>query len=140
MSGRTSPLAGALLDQAIAMRERGKSPAQIRDRLGLDLSVGAIEWQLMRAGVYHPKTRPPGLYQRTSAVRRGTQLVRPYRLEEDIRLLSMEAAGVPIVQIARVLGRGNSSVRGRLLTLARYEAEGMLPKALQAASAGEVAE
>lgn len=136
----TSALFGDLLDRAIAMRELGKSCTYIKRVLKIDLSVGAIEWQLMRAGIYHPKTRPPGLYRRTQSVKRGSQLIRPYRLEEDIRLLSMEAAGVPIVRIARALGRGNSSVRGRLLTLARYEAEGMLPTALQAASAGEAAE
>lgn len=123
----TSALSGDALDRAIALREQGRSTAFIKRVLNIPLSPGAIEWQLMRAGVYPPGRIPPGLYTRRYVTRQRHRTVRPFTPDEDRALLTLEREGKRVHEIAAALGRRSSSIRGRLLTLARYDALGLLP-------------
>lgn len=129
-----SRLQGQQLDAAASMREAGQSLAQIQRKLGIGLSLSAIDWQLKRAGTYPPGSRPIGLYRAQSS-RRAAGPVRAFTPDEDRQLLRLDLDGVPIAHIAKSLGRAVSSIRGRLITLARYDELGLLPPELTEAAA-----
>ena len=109
------------------MRERGKSFGQIQRRLltrGIKLSTSAISWHCLRLGADLPPEKRQRMPTRTTPVRRGGYLVRPFTPAEDERLLDLSAEGKRICEIARAFGgtRQHNSIIGRLMTLARREA------------------
>lgn len=109
------------LDRAIEMRERGRSIPTIA-RI-TQTSPHALAWQFLKLAIDPPRPKKlrPHQHMTGPVIRRSTGLVRAYTPEEDARLLDMAAAGTTRNGIARELGRSNSSVRGRLMTLARRE-------------------
>lgn len=107
------------MERAIAMRERGLGCDLIGKEFGV--SGGAIRWRFLMLGVEPPKParlKPGG----PTVMQRGDHLVRRFTDEEDKRLLELEAEGLNNTQIGRALGRKPNSVKGRLMTLARYAA------------------
>lgn len=106
------------LDEIADLVEAGHTLREIADRFGA--SVGAVSWQVLRMGVVGPRTkRAPS--QGSSYVR-GGRAVRSYTDEDDRLILSLESEGLSAFQIAKRIGRGHSSVLGRLATLARRDA------------------
>ncbi|BBF70222.1 hypothetical protein SBA_ch1_24220 [Sphingomonas bisphenolicum] len=113
------------LDEMAALRERGWSIDRIAEYFtaaGTPISASSINWQCMRVGADAPP-RLRGKHTRPGApyVRYGFT-VRPWTDEDDALLVELEVAGKKMREICRRLGRANSSVRGRLLTLARRDA------------------
>jgi DNA-binding CsgD family transcriptional regulator len=112
----------AEFDRIAEMRERGLSYAQIARKF--DCSAKAITWHCLRMGVEPPKRtvlQPQGA-NGPAVVKRGDHVVRRFTAAEDALLLQLEGDGVIIAEIARRLDRRANSIRGRLYTLARYEA------------------
>jgi IS30 family transposase len=100
--------------------ERGWSFRKIADHLGI--SYGSAQWLCLREGIEKPG--PPPLVRAWSGPRestRGNHVVRRFAPDEDVRLLSYEAAGLTVAEIGRRLGRRPNSVVGRLATLARRQ-------------------
>lgn len=108
------------LDQAIVERERGRSCATIAKRFGV--SRGAINYQCLKAGAVSPnQRRTPTPIEASSFVGRDGRTFRTFTQEDDDRLLQLRLAGMKPSQIAREMGRGNTSIRMRLLLLAARE-------------------
>lgn len=118
-----SKLAEETLDQICAWREEGYSLKWISNQLkcqGISLSPSAVGWRCMVLGADLPpskqrvSTHPPG-----STYQRNGRTMRLYTPAEDAYLLELEAKGHTLTHIGRLLGRSKTSVRGRLVTLAR---------------------
>lgn len=113
------------LEEMAALRERGwgiKRIAQHFTDAGTPIHSSTINWQCMRLGAdAPPRLRGRHTVPSRSYNRNGTP-VRPWSAEDDARLLAMEEAGTPLNRIGIEIGRANSSVRGRLLTLSRRDA------------------
>ncbi|WP_339543485.1 hypothetical protein, partial [Pseudomonas sp. JAI120] len=60
---------------------------------------------------------------------RGGHIVRPFSAADDALLLTLEAQGINIAEIARRISRKPNSVKGRLMTLARRDARAELREA-----------
>ncbi|EPR09896.1 hypothetical protein M527_07165 [Sphingobium indicum IP26] len=107
------------------LRERGWGIGRIAAHFtsgGTPISADAINWQCMRLGADAPPHLRGKHTQPSAPYRRDGNTCRPWSADEDKRLLDLEGKGTKINQIARQIGRANSSVRGRLLTLARRDA------------------
>ncbi|WP_129792601.1 hypothetical protein [Sphingosinicella sp. CPCC 101087] len=117
-------LTEAQLDEMAELREQGWTTARIQrhfERKGVLVSRGAIDWQCLRLGAdVPPECRRPSS-QRDRPYRRNGRTVRPFSPVEDAQLLSLERQGEPLSRIARTMGRGNNSIRGRLMILARRD-------------------
>lgn len=113
------------LDEMARLRERGWGIDRIAAHFtgaGTPVSASTIEWQCMRLGADAP-VRFRGSSPKTQvAYDRGGHAVRPWTAAEDADLLRLEGGGIAYAEICRRLDRASSSVRGRLLTLARREA------------------
>ena len=92
---------------------RGKGWSYKRIAKALDRAPGSIAWHCLRYGIEKPGPQRLGHTQCFHG--------RGFSADEDRRLLALEAEGTPIKRIARLLGRATSSIRGRLMTLARRE-------------------
>ncbi|MEA3043005.1 MAG: hypothetical protein QOH47_843 [Sphingomonadales bacterium] len=113
------------LDEMAELRELGRTAGSIQrhfERQGVTVSRGLIEWQCLRLGADLPPERRRPSAQLNRPYERNGRLVRPFTPAEDRQLLALEAEGRPLNAIARQIGRGNNSVRGRLMILARREA------------------
>ncbi|NWK96541.1 hypothetical protein DM806_12895 [Sphingobium lactosutens] len=113
------------LDEMATLRERGWSAPRIAAHFageGAPISKSTVYGQCKRIGADVPARLQHKTFQRRDPYWRAGQAVRPWSAEEDGMLLDLEQRGTRINAIARQLGRANSSVRGRLLTLARREA------------------
>jgi len=125
-------LTDAQLDEMCELREAGKTVRQIVRhfaRQGIKVSGGSIDWQCLRLGAFRPGISLPGLYA-ARPCRRASGEVKPFTPAEDRQLLAMRKANAKYAEIARRIGRRENSVRGRILTLARYEALEALPPEL----------
>jgi transposase-like protein len=109
-------------ERMAGMREQGHTYVQIAARFGCSASV--VSWQCLRLGAEPPKARYASWTEiKGPAVSaRGDHLVRRFTEPEDALLLELEASGLSVNAIARRLGRRTSSIRGRLMTLARRDA------------------
>lgn len=108
------------LDDLIERRERGWSYERLAQRYGV--TPGAIHYQCLRHGVVSPnqrRTQVPA--QPTVHITRTGKQQRRFTDEEDRALLALEAQGLKVREIARRLGRPNTSTRIRLMTLALRE-------------------
>lgn len=123
--GRASILSDSQLDEMAELRERGwaarRIVAHFRNR-GVTVSVSTINWQCLRLGADLPQRLRGRQGQPKSAYIRSGHTVRPWSQDDDRQLLDMAQSGVRHSEISRRLRRCNSSVRGRLLILARMEA------------------
>ena len=116
MTGRQTSID---LDQLAELREvRGLTYRRIAEIVGR--SAGAVAWQCLKNGIEKPGELPR-VQVRRDPLNRGGGVVRYYSPEEDAELLRLEATGLNYYEIARAMGRANSSIRGRLLTLARQD-------------------
>lgn len=99
------------------MRDRGMSVKDIAADQGC--SRGAVAWHCLRAGVTlkeHPIGRDIHPHRR-----RNGQIVRPFSVEEDERIVRLTVEGKTPTEVARAVGRKNTSIIARLATLARRE-------------------
>ena len=122
---RPSMLSAAQLDEMAALRERGWGVTRIAEHLsgeGKQVSASTVTWHCKRLGADAPPRLRGRCFDLHASYRRGGRVVRPWTPADDERLLAMEAEGRSLSSIGRALGRANSSVRGRLFTLARREA------------------
>ncbi len=116
-TARTNPTTEAEKEEIVCLREGGMSKSEIARRLGK--SFGTIaHWCLMLGA--EPPT-PYKLPQHRTAALRGGKPVRPFAPDEDQQLLEWAAQGISYSEIARRLDRAATSIRYRLLTLARHE-------------------
>ncbi len=108
------------IDELIELRESGWSYDRIARRLGV--TAGAVHYQCLRHGVVSPNQRLTEVpaEQQLHVTRTGL-VQRRFTIEEDQRLLALEAEGLPLSEICRRLGRSNTSVRMRLMMLASRE-------------------
>lgn len=115
-----SKLGAEQIEEMIAMREAGRSYKVIAGQLGV--SKGAIHYQCLKHNAISPRQRDfargAEQRQRYSAPASGN---RYFTAEEDARLLALRKSGMTIPAIGRALGRANTSVRIRLLTLAQHD-------------------
>lgn len=105
----------------VKMRERGLGYALIAKEIGC--SIGSVAWHCLRLGAEPPKPAPlwKGIVGPAVVVRNGHEL-RRFTAQDDETLLSMEAGGATLSEMARALGRRHNSIKGRLMTLARRQA------------------
>lgn len=112
-----------------SMREAGSSYREIGDVVNMNPNV--VSWYCLIDGAEPPK--PRALKQVPSkqiSVERNGHVVRRFTVEEDQRLLELEAKGLSYAAIGRALGRRHNSVCGRLATLARHEERKLAMKAM----------
>ena len=115
---RSTRLTPEQIAEMVDLREQGWSQYRLALRYGV--TDGAIHYQCLKHGAYSPTQRPgihPGRYQ----VRKNGVMQRPFTADEDARMTEMAIAGHNASQIARALGRANTSVRVRLMTLAMHD-------------------
>ncbi|CAD7336112.1 hypothetical protein FIM10_04180 [Sphingomonadales bacterium 56] len=124
MGGRRI-LSDEQLAEMAELRERGWGLGRIAEhftKAGTPISKSSINWQCMRVGA----DAPPHLRGHQRAPReiywRNGTPCRPWTEADDRQLLELEMTGISVMEITRRLGRSNSSVRGRLLTLSRHDA------------------
>lgn len=118
-------LSDAQLEEMATLRERGWHCARIAQHFteaGTPISKSSIYWQCLRLGVEPPRHLRGRQGAPATAYRRCGNTVRPWTPDEDDRLLQLERTTSSLNLVARQLGRANSSVRGRLATLARTDA------------------
>lgn len=113
------------LAEMAELRERGWGLSRIAEHFsvaGTPVSRSTVNWQCLRLGA----DAPPRLRGRQTAPReaywRDGKICRPWTDADDRQLRELENTGISIMEITRRLGRSNSSVRGRLLTLSRHDA------------------
>lgn len=124
--GKRKPLTAEEIERATAMRERGDKVSAIAR--ALKVSAGALRWRFLADGVEAPKlTRlRPEEYIHRRRYRRGMFDVRAFTPQEDAQLQTLALAHPgKYALIGRELGRRSNSIRGRLMTLARYEERGL---------------
>lgn len=110
-----------IIDRMIELREvDGLSYDLIARRL--NVSVGSVHWQLLKAGAERPGLTRRAIFNRGPLVAmRNGRPVRRFTEAEDEILLAMRKECALGVRIAERLGRSPNSIIGRLLTLARRE-------------------
>ncbi len=113
------------LAEMCELRERGKGIHAIAEHFnkqGIPVTASTIDYQCMRLGADAPPRLRGKTPSRLPSYVRKSGPVRPYSVDDDRLLLELSKAGTRHVDICKALGRSTSSVRGRLLTLARREA------------------
>jgi AraC-like DNA-binding protein len=96
------------------LREKGWSYTRLAQKFGV--SEGAIHYHCMAQGAVSPRTSPG---RKGPAEVVGSNGVRQRRFSEaeDAEILRLRGEGATISAIARSLGRANTSVRVRAMTL-----------------------
>jgi len=113
------------LDRIAAWRERGWGARRIVEALereGTHVSPSTVIWQCKRLGADLPPRLRGREAQHRPEYRRAGRLCRPWTPADDARLTALSEQGLSSYRIALAMGRANSSVRNRLLTLARIAA------------------
>lgn len=106
--------------EIVQLRERGRSYDQLAQQFGV--SRGAVLYQCLKAGAAAPRQRrAPIRTEPMSFVARDGRTQRRFTQDEDDRLVALRKDGRTIPEIAREIGRANTSVRIRLLTIALHE-------------------
>lgn len=108
----------------VQMRERGDRQRQIAQRFGV--SVNAVHYHCVQRGVEPPappRLRPEFWRSGPIAMRNG-RTVRAFTPAEDAKLVALRMQDLSYVAIGGALGRDPSSVRARLIALARREERG----------------
>lgn len=106
-----------LIIAACEMRERGLTVQQIVLKTGIPHST--IDWHCIKRGAEPPKVRQSS-YTPRAFVRNGRP-VTPFTAEQDATIQAMSADGHGYTAIGNAVGRNPSSVRNRLMILARRE-------------------
>lgn len=108
------------VEWACSKRETGWSTNAIGQRLGV--SAGAINYQCLKHGAVSPRqrrTETPS--ERMTYQGRDGRTFRTFTPDDDQQLLELATSGKTISAIGRMIGRGNTSVRMRLMLLAIRE-------------------
>lgn len=107
---------------AVAIRyEAGEKPRLIAD--SLDISIGSLNWNMLRLGADKPNAKPlPSQARGPVVVKRGKFEVRHFSADEDTKIKAWSTEGLGNTAIGRRIGRRPNSVKGRLMTLARHDA------------------
>lgn len=111
-----------LESQVIRLRERGLTSGQIHRLIGAALSISAI----LRICARHRATPPRPRRQGPVEIMRSGRSLRRFTAEDDARIEAMVAAGATNKEIARTLGRRQSSIADRRRLLARRSAVAVL--------------
>lgn len=106
------------LERLAELAEGGASFSEIAAILGCSRSL--VSWHAARIGVVSAHARCVGR-DLPPLIVRGGRAVRGFSAEEDALLIEMRLEGRSLCRIGRALGRGHTSVIGRLAALARRE-------------------
>jgi hypothetical protein len=118
------------LEKIAAMRERGWSYKRIGNAIGM--SPGAVSWYCLREAIEPPKpSKCRDQIVGPAVVKRGDHVVRRFTPEEDATLLRLSKEGKSNRALVRLMGRSDSSIRGRLMCLARREERGAAMEAAE---------
>lgn len=108
------------ISDLIERREKGWGHDRLAERYGV--TPGAIHYQCLKHGAVSPHQRLRATpTQPGQRVGRDGRVQRLFTADEDARLLALEAEGLTYSEIARRIGRPNTSTRIRLMTLALRE-------------------
>ena len=112
------------LDQILTLREdQGWSCKRIAEKF--NVSPGFISWHCLKHGADSPRVSTRILPQTSpgpKTIQRGNHVVRRFTPEEDTELQKLSAENINYHQIGIKMDRNHSSIRGRLMTLARHAA------------------
>jgi hypothetical protein len=104
------------IEWACRKREAGWGTARIGERLGV--SAGAINYQCLKNGAVSPhQRRTPTPAEQHRYTGKDGRSFRTFTPAEDEQLLQLARAGMMLHHIARAMGRGNTSIRMRLMLL-----------------------
>lgn len=117
-TSKTNPTTEAEKAEIARLREKGVSKSAIARKMGK--SIGTVTHWCLMLGAEPPKEWMPSERPRIPFVRDGRSVV-PFTDEEDVKMQEWASDGVRYVEIARRLNRARTSVRYRLLTLARHD-------------------
>ena len=111
-----SKLTADQIEWACQRREAGRSTAWIGAKLGV--SPGAINYQCLKNGAVSPRQRRTVTpTERIEYCGKDGRTFRTFTREEDELLLGFARDGKRIGEIARLMGRGNTSIRMRIMLL-----------------------
>lgn len=115
-------LSDADIQRIVELREKGLSLGQIALKVGSHTET--VYYHCLRLGAESPRNKGKtwDKIKGPEVIVRGNHVVRRFTPQEDARLLRLERKGLNNADIARAIGRANSSVRNRLSTLARHQA------------------
>lgn len=117
-TSKTNPTTDAEKAEIVRLREEGVTKSAIARRMGK--SIGTITHWCLMLGAEPPEAWKPSKRPRLPFVRDGRSVV-PFTNEEDVQMRAWAAEGVPYTEIAHKLQRAPTSIRYRMLTLARHE-------------------
>lgn len=104
------------VEWACEKREAGWSTDRIGKSLGV--SAGAINYQCLKHGAFSPnqrRTETPA--ERITYTGKDGRTFRTFTPDEDEQLLALRQAGTKISDIGKLMNRGLTSVRMRLMLL-----------------------
>lgn len=102
------------------LRQRGWSYASIGREVGL--SASAVHYQCLIRGLVSPNQRgKTGCKGPAEMTYRDGRQMRRFTPEDETRMLELEAQGLSVGQIAKAMGRAQTSVRIKLLMLAHRQ-------------------
>lgn len=111
-----SKLTKEQVEWACRKRETGWSTRAIGKRLGV--SAGAINYQCLKYGAISPRQRRRDTpIERTTFKGKDGRTFRTFVPAEDRQLLDLAESGSKIAEIARIMGRGRTSIAMRLMLL-----------------------
>jgi hypothetical protein len=120
MSGHAKKLTVEQIDQLLTWREAGRGYRTIARRL--KVSAGAVYSHCLKNGVSSPGQRfDPIPTEASQFVAGDGRTQRKFTVDDDARLLELEATGMAYKAIGREMGRPYTSVRIRLMSLAMRE-------------------
>ncbi|MDF1506215.1 hypothetical protein, partial [Roseisolibacter sp. H3M3-2] len=103
------------VDELAALREQGWSYGALAARYGI--TQGAVHYRCLSEGALSPRAVRLGRCNHGGEQRGFGGRCRQFSSSEDAQLLALRRKGSSVPAIARELGRANTSVRIRLLTL-----------------------
>lgn len=120
MSGASPKLSDNQVATIVALRESGHTYSHIARSVGCTLS--AARYHCLQHGAERPgKSRIIAAPEVARTFNRGGKDVRQYSQEDDALLRALRMQGLSMPRIARRMRRTYSSVRGRLITIARHD-------------------
>lgn len=113
-------LSDAQIEELCRLREGGWGYKRLAARFCV--SAGAVHYQCLRNGAFSPHQRA-GAFRTEPDIFTGRdgRMQRRFTQAEDGELIRLEKSGLNYRQIAEKIGRTQTSVRIRLMTLAMHE-------------------
>ncbi|MBL3569892.1 hypothetical protein BV509_00890 [Rhodovulum sulfidophilum] len=110
------------IQRAAELREAGLTFPEIASQLGMKRT--SVEYHCMRLGADPAARRQIRQGRGAMIQKRGNHLVRRFSTDDDATLMALVEQGLRHAEIARRMGRAQTSIAGRLVTLARAAARG----------------